>query len=184
MRYEIKDIQPPEEIKAAMELQAEYERRKRSMILNSEAAMKAMVNSAEGEKQATIFKATGESLKIAQNARGQAESLMIISKALENPNTEYALKMKLCTDYLKTMTEILKKVNTVILPKGKDQELLNTVVAALTVYNKGAKESFDKGEKGIDDAALGKLNELIKKQPNQKTVDESDLNSTDTDRKQ
>lgn len=184
MKYEIKDIQPPEEVKAAMELQAEYERRKRSMILSSEATMKAMINSAEGEKQAAIFKATGEALKIEQNARGQAESLMIISKALENPNTEYALKMKLCMDYLKAMTTILKNVNTVILPKGKDQELLNTIVAALTVYNKGVKESFNKGEKAIDDAALGNLNELIKKESDQKVAGESDLNSTDINHKQ
>ncbi len=36
MRYEIKDIKPPEEIKRSMELQAESERVKRSKILNSE----------------------------------------------------------------------------------------------------------------------------------------------------
>lgn len=36
MRYEIKDIKPPEEIKRSMELQAEAERIKRSKILNSE----------------------------------------------------------------------------------------------------------------------------------------------------
>ena len=36
MRYEIKDIKPPEQIKRAMELQAESERIKRSKILESE----------------------------------------------------------------------------------------------------------------------------------------------------
>lgn len=36
MRYEIKDIKPPEQIKRSMELQAESERIKRSKILNSE----------------------------------------------------------------------------------------------------------------------------------------------------
>ena len=36
MRYEIKDIKPPPEIKRSMELQAESERIKRSKILNSE----------------------------------------------------------------------------------------------------------------------------------------------------
>ena len=36
LRYEIKDIKPPEQIKRSMELQAESERVKRSKILNSE----------------------------------------------------------------------------------------------------------------------------------------------------
>ncbi len=36
MRYEIKDIKPPDEIRRSMELQAESERIKRSKILNSE----------------------------------------------------------------------------------------------------------------------------------------------------
>ena len=36
MRYEIKDIKPPEEIRRSMELQAESERIKRSKILASE----------------------------------------------------------------------------------------------------------------------------------------------------
>jgi len=36
MRYEIKDIKPPEQIKRSMDLQAESERIKRSKILNSE----------------------------------------------------------------------------------------------------------------------------------------------------
>ena len=36
MRYEIKDIKPPDQIKRAMELQAESERMKRSKILKSE----------------------------------------------------------------------------------------------------------------------------------------------------
>jgi regulator of protease activity HflC (stomatin/prohibitin superfamily) len=39
MRYEIKDIKPPEEIKRSMELQAESERIKRSKILTSEGEM-------------------------------------------------------------------------------------------------------------------------------------------------
>lgn len=55
MRYEIKEIKPPDEIKRAMELQAESERIKRSKILNSEGERDAKVNIAEGIKQAAIL---------------------------------------------------------------------------------------------------------------------------------
>lgn len=50
MRYEIKDIKPPDEIRRSMELQAESERIKRSKILNSEGERESKINIAEGIK--------------------------------------------------------------------------------------------------------------------------------------
>jgi regulator of protease activity HflC (stomatin/prohibitin superfamily) len=44
MRYEIKDIKPPEQIKRAMELQSESEWIKRSKILISEGERQSMIN--------------------------------------------------------------------------------------------------------------------------------------------
>jgi len=64
MRYEIKDIKPPEEIRRSMELQAESERIKRSKILNSEEEKQAKINIAEGIKQAAILEGQGASAKI------------------------------------------------------------------------------------------------------------------------
>jgi regulator of protease activity HflC (stomatin/prohibitin superfamily) len=50
MRYEIKDIKPPEEIRKSMELQGESERIKRSRILTSEGERESKINIAEGIK--------------------------------------------------------------------------------------------------------------------------------------
>ena len=47
LRYEIKDIKPPDQIKRSMELQAESERIKRSKILHSEGEMMSKTNIAE-----------------------------------------------------------------------------------------------------------------------------------------
>ena len=55
MRYEIKDIKPPEEIKRSMELEAESERLKRSKILDSEGERQSKINIAEGIKQSAIL---------------------------------------------------------------------------------------------------------------------------------
>jgi len=44
LRYEIKDITVPEQIRRSMELQAESERIKRSKILDSEGEMTSKVN--------------------------------------------------------------------------------------------------------------------------------------------
>jgi len=50
LRHEIKDIQPPPQIKRSMELQAEAERVKRSKVLHSEGERTSKVNVAEGYK--------------------------------------------------------------------------------------------------------------------------------------
>jgi len=63
-RYEIRDITPPNNIRKAMELQAESERRKRAEILTSEGRRQADINIAEGERQAAILKAEGEAKAI------------------------------------------------------------------------------------------------------------------------
>ena len=83
MRYEIKDIKPPEEIRRSMELQAESERIKRSKILNSEGERESKINIAEGIKQAAILEGQGEASRINEEARGICESLDRISSALE-----------------------------------------------------------------------------------------------------
>ncbi len=53
------DIVPPTEIKKAMELEAEAERKKRADILTSEGMRTAAVNKAEGLRQATALEASG-----------------------------------------------------------------------------------------------------------------------------
>ncbi len=83
LRYEIKDIKPPTEIKRSMELQAESERIKRSKILNSEGERQSKINIAESIKKTHILEGEGEGLKILQEARGICESLEEIAQSLE-----------------------------------------------------------------------------------------------------
>src|SRR6476469_10120609 len=54
MRYEIKNINPPQDVLSAMEKQMRAEREKRAVILNSEGARDAAINNAEGDKQKAI----------------------------------------------------------------------------------------------------------------------------------
>ena len=55
MRYEIKDIKPPEQIKRSMELEAESERIKRSKILHSEGEMQSKINIAKSIQRESIL---------------------------------------------------------------------------------------------------------------------------------
>jgi regulator of protease activity HflC (stomatin/prohibitin superfamily) len=51
LRYEIKNIKPPDDIREAMERQMRAERDKRAAILESEGTREALINTAEGRKQ-------------------------------------------------------------------------------------------------------------------------------------
>ena len=75
MRYEIKDIKPPEQIKRSMELQAESERIKRSKILQSEGEMLSRINIAEGIKREEILDGEGQAQAILQESKSLCESL-------------------------------------------------------------------------------------------------------------
>ena len=77
LRYEIKDIKPPERIKTAMQLQSESERVKRSRILASEGKMLSQINVAEGLKQTIIFE-----------GQSGAESILLEAKALTKAISE------------------------------------------------------------------------------------------------
>lgn len=60
-RVELQDINPPVDIRDAMEKQMRAEREKRARILEAEGHREAEVSLAEGHKQAAILKAQGES---------------------------------------------------------------------------------------------------------------------------
>ena len=120
MRYEIKDISPPEQIRRAMELQAESERIKRSKILTSEGERQAIINIAEGDKLAAIMDGEGTATKIMQEARSIVEALENISKAIDKDTKMVALKLKLTEKYLEAMSDILQNSKVVVLPSSKD----------------------------------------------------------------
>lgn len=122
MRYEIKDIKPPEEIRRSMELQSESERIKRSKILTSEGERESKINIAEGIKQAAILEGQGQAAKIIQEARGICESLERISQSIEaghNGKGQDALRLKLTEQYIEALNEILAHSKVLMIPQGE-----------------------------------------------------------------
>ncbi|MBE5836433.1 SPFH domain-containing protein [Butyrivibrio sp.] len=91
-RVELKNINPPEQIRDAMEKQMKAEREKREKILFAEGEKQSQITVAEGEKQskilqaeadkqATILRAEAEKEKRIREAEGQAEAIRSIQKA-------------------------------------------------------------------------------------------------------
>ena len=57
-RFEVRDIEPPESMMEAMKAEAEAERKKRAVILESEGFRQAQINRAEGEKALVTVSST------------------------------------------------------------------------------------------------------------------------------
>jgi len=81
LRYEIKNITPPQDVLAAMEKQMRAEREKRATILNSEAVRDAAINKAEGEKQQAIKASEAEKQKQINEAEGRASAILAVADA-------------------------------------------------------------------------------------------------------
>ena len=97
-RVELKNIEPPVEIRQAMEKQMKADREKRASILLAEGEKQAAITRAEGEKESAILRAEAVKQQRIREAEGEAEALLTVQKAQAdairmineaNPNHNY-----------------------------------------------------------------------------------------------
>lgn len=87
-RVEVKNIEPPQAIREAMEKQMRAERERREQILIAEGHKQSAILEAEGQKQALILQAEAQKEAAVQKAKGEAEAIREVQEA-----TAQGLKM-------------------------------------------------------------------------------------------
>lgn len=155
IRYEIKDIKMPEDIRKAMELQMTAERQKRARILESEGFRQAAINESEGQRQALINNAEGmkervvlesQAAKVDRLNRAKADadaiialaeasaiSIEKIAKALTETGADQAASLQIAEKYIKAFELLAKETNTIILPSNL-QHPSAMIAEAMAVY--------------------------------------------------
>jgi regulator of protease activity HflC (stomatin/prohibitin superfamily) len=146
LRYEIKDIVPPESVLKAMERQITAEREKRALIAKSEGERAQAVNVAEGqktamiaysdgEKQAAINRAKGEAEAITLVAEANAQAIRVVAESMEMAGGDRAASLKVAEQYVAAFAHIAKEGNTVIIPSNLS-DLAGMISGAMAVLPK------------------------------------------------
>ena len=115
-RVELQDINPPRDIRDAMEKQMRAERDKRAQILNaegqkeatireSEGRMQQAINHAEGERQAQVLHAKAEAEAKLLTAEAEAQAIRKIAQAVEGSGANPAQYL-IAVRYLETLKEM------------------------------------------------------------------------------
>jgi regulator of protease activity HflC (stomatin/prohibitin superfamily) len=154
LRYEIKDITPPEEILRAMELQITAEREKRAQIARSEGQRQQQINTSEGQqqqeinlangrRQAEILRAEGEARAIALVASATADAIRAIAAAAVVDGGLEALQMQLAKDFIDRWDSLAKQSTTMIVPAdlGNIGAVVGTALRMVTGSSKPTPSS-------------------------------------------
>ena len=140
LRYEIKDLTPPNEILQAMQRQITAVREKRAVIATSEGKqqeeinlssgerqaniqrsegeMQALINRSEGDRKARINQAEGEAEAIRLVAQARADAIGLLSKSIAAQGGLEAMNFRLAEQYIQTFSELAQENNTMIIPSN------------------------------------------------------------------
>ncbi|MCX8473777.1 MAG: SPFH/Band 7/PHB domain protein [Sediminibacterium sp.] len=145
-RIELQDINPPHDIRDAMEKQMRAERSKRAQILEAEGKKMqltleaegekiAVINRAEGAKQSRILQAEGEAEARLCVADAEAKAISAVNVSLQNGNinpAQYLIAMR----YIEALKEMVS---------GKDNKMIYMPYEATAVLSSlgGIKELFN-----------------------------------------
>ena len=168
-RVEVKNIQPPQNIRDAMEKQMRAEREKREKILMAEGEKQSAITLAEGEKESAILRADAVRERRIREAQGEAEAMLAIQKARAEgirlineagPSAQY-IQLE---QFNAAVGMANGQATTIVIPS--DMTSLSGSIAELATVAKGVSKSIDKPVKQQSTIRQAPVSQVIPKAMN------------------
>src|SRR5438876_152683 len=119
-RVDVKNINPPEDVRITMEKQMTSERNRRALVIQAEGDRQAAITRAEGEKQAAVTRAEGDKQSNILSAEGlaqarlrqaeaEAQAIALVAQAMQehgNP-AQYLITIR----YIESLRDMTKSNN-------------------------------------------------------------------------
>ena len=152
-RVDVKNINPPEDVRITMEKQMTAERNRRALILQAEGDKQAAITRAEGEKQAAITRSEGEKESAILSADGaaqarlkaasaEAQAIAQISQAIGDPQqtTQYLITAR----YIESLRDMTRTQNSkVIFMPMETSAMLSSIGALKEVFSETGEKKKD-----------------------------------------
>src|SRR5258706_5517409 len=153
-RVDVKNINPPEDVRITMEKQMTSERVRRALVIQAEGDRQAAITRAEGEKQAAVTRAEGDKQSNILSAEGlaqarlrqaeaEAQAIALVAQAMQehgNP-AQYLIT----TRYIESLRDMTKSNNAKVIFMPVETSSMLSAVGSI-------KEMFSEtGEKGSSD---------------------------------
>jgi len=149
LRYEIKDILPPESVRDALEKQMRAERERRAVVAQSEGERQAKINVSEGQKQETINLSEAEKLRQINTVEGRAQEIQLIAnataagiravaEAINAPGGRDAVSLRVAEQWIGEFGRLAQTNNTMIVPANL-ADVAGVVGTAMTAMERLAR---------------------------------------------
>jgi len=152
-RVDVKNINPPEDVRITMEKQMTAERNRRALVLQAEGDRQAAITRAEGEKQAAVTRAEGEKQSAIlaaegaaqarlRNAEAESEALDRIARAIPSGDPgQYLITVR----YIESLRDMTRTNNSkVIFMPIETSAMLSSIGAIKEVWSQTGEQSGDK----------------------------------------
>jgi regulator of protease activity HflC (stomatin/prohibitin superfamily) len=153
-RVDVKNINPPEDVRVTMEKQMTAERNRRALVLQAEGERQAAITRAEGEKQAAVTRSEGEKQSNILQAEGLAQARLRQAEAEAQAIAQVAQAMQehgnpaqylITTRYIESLRDMTKSNNAkVIFMPVETSSMLSSVGTIKEMFTEtGMKHAGD-----------------------------------------
>ncbi|HLA09759.1 MAG TPA: SPFH domain-containing protein [Pyrinomonadaceae bacterium] len=152
-RVDVKNINPPEDVRITMEKQMTAERNRRALVLQAEGDRQAAITRAEGEKQAAVTRAEGDKQSAILQAEGAAQARLRAAEAESEAITRIAQAIGegdpahylITTRYIESLRDMTRTTNSkVIFMPVETSAMLSSIGAIKEVLSQTGETGEDK----------------------------------------